>query len=228
MTNDAWASKAPEDWTESDWRNARNSTAQNPAPSGAAEWTDEEIAEAIRLNQRTKASIARMPQEMAEAERRKAELEGQLAELTRRGEEADRNREAMRAENARREASISSLADITGCRLVAGADGMSGAIGNVTIRFADAEFVTILIRRAHQRLDWDDIESIAVEALPERSRVTASRAVGFGLLSLAAKKRTPWCVMTIVWGTRHLVFEVPREAHQLHGELATAGVWRLA
>ena len=77
-------------------------------------------------------------------------------------------------------------------------------------------------------MKWDAIESIAVEALPERSRVTAPRAVGFGLLSLAAKKRMPWCVMTIVWGLRHLVLEVPVEAHRLRGELETAGLLLVA
>jgi hypothetical protein len=223
--------KDPSDWPDSDWRSARSAAAREPAPSGAREWTDAEIADAYRHAQRQAAEVERLRernQKIAEANRAAhAELDRQEAELMRRSEEVERRSQSMQAESARRNATISSLPDITGCRLVAGANPRNGAIGNVTIRFANPAFVAILIGRACERLDWDDIESIAVQALPDRNRVTAPRAVGLGVFSLAAKKRKSWCVMKLVWGTRHLVFEVPREAYRLHGELATAGVWRL-
>jgi hypothetical protein len=67
-TTSTWPIEDPEDWTDSDWRNARNSTVQNPAPSGAAEWTDEEIAETYRLNQRAQASIANTKHQVAASE----------------------------------------------------------------------------------------------------------------------------------------------------------------
>jgi hypothetical protein len=91
--------------------------------------------------------------------------------------------------------------------------------------FASGQPVTVLLRgRPWATMEWEMIDFIGIEALPERSRVTASRAVGLGLFSLAAKKRTPCCVLTIVWGARHLIFEVPTEAHRLRGEMATAGL----
>lgn len=217
---DTWEAKSPDDWTGDDWRDARTAMALVPAPSGAAEWIDEEIADTVRLHQRTNASIARVPQELAEAQRAlrdaKDEQESWLREA-----------EVRRVEGAARASAGLPTPDlaIPGCQLVAGADDMKGPVRGVTVRFVVGQPVTLLVgERAVATLEWDEIESITVEPLPERHRATAARALGLGLISLAAKKRIPVSAMTIVWGVRHLVFEVPAEAHRLRGELATAGV----
>jgi hypothetical protein len=215
-----WSQADPDEWSDSDWLFARRWYQENTP-------TDPEITAKHRALHASRTSSARMRDETADLDRRLAESQRRIAELHREGEEIEQRRLDQNAEAARREAGIRSLADITGCRLVAGGDEMSGPV-NVTIRFRDPEVLTILGRGGSECIDWGEIESVVVEALSEQSQVTASRVAGLGLLSLAAKKRTPWCAMTIVRGTRHIVFEVPRAAHRLHGELATAGVWRLA
>jgi hypothetical protein len=65
-------------------------------------------------------------------------------------------------------------------------------LGRLTIRFAVGQPPTALRRGQRWVTQWDETDWITVQALPERSRVTASRAIGLGLLALGAKKRTPF------------------------------------
>lgn len=175
-----------------------------------------------KLRARTKCNIEWRKRRIAHGERRLERAEADRSEAEQAKQTFIAQHAGEMAASAQRSQGPTRDLEIRGCRLLAGADG---AVGVVTVRFAAAQPLTITLRgRPWTTIQWDEIESIAVEALAERSRVTASRAVGLGLLSLAAKKRTPWCVMTIVWGARHLVFEVPVEAHRLQGELATAGL----
>jgi hypothetical protein len=168
--------------------------------------------------------------EWVKRRRADAERRGQLSAAA--VAEAEEAKWAWETENADELSALASVSqrpnrdlDITGCRLVAGADNTNGAIAGVSIRFAVGKPVAVFLRgRPWATMEWDKLDWIGVEPLPERSRVTVPRAAAFGLFSLGAKKRRPWCAITIIWGARHLVFEVPVEAHRPRGEMATAGL----
>lgn len=117
----------------------------------------------------------------------------------------------------------STLLDLQGCRLVAGSAD-SRPIAGLTVRIAAGEPIVLGLGSEQMTLAWNDLQKISVADLPDRTRVTAPRAVGLGLLSLAAKKRQGWSVLTIGCRARQFVLEVPVTAHRLRGELVNAGV----
>ena len=112
-------------------------------------------------------------------------------------------------------------AGVGGCRLLSDL----GAPRTVRGCWSFDSDAIMFVAAGHQRvLPWERVEDVSVQTLDDRSRVTVPRAAGLGLLSLAAKKRVGWCALTVIWEGRHVVFEVPVEAHQLKAMFATASV----
>jgi hypothetical protein len=112
--------------------------------------------------------------------------------------------------------------EIRGCRLLMDI-GSPGTVRRVTVRLF-AQAIVLEVAGERRFLEWTGIHAIGVESLGDRQRVTVPRAAGLGFLSLAAKQRVGWCAMTVRWRDRHVVLEMPVEAHQLRAIFASASI----
>lgn len=111
---------------------------------------------------------------------------------------------------------------IKGCRLLLDIGGPD-TIPRVTVQLSH-DAIALEVAGERRILDWPGVRSIQIDHLGDRARVTVPRAAGMGALSLAAKKRVGWCVMTMAWRDRHVVLEMPVEAHQIRAIFASASI----
>lgn len=112
--------------------------------------------------------------------------------------------------------------EIRGCRLLLDI-GTPDIVPRVAVEFG-REAIRIKVAAQQRWLDWAGVRRITLQSLADRARVTVPRAAGLGVLSLATKKRMGWSAITVAWRERHVVLEIPVEAHQLRAMFASASL----